>query len=285
MQSLHTYQLIYSPMVSPIKCSILYLYIRLFGSRPSVRWACYAQIVLVIVWGLVTFFLFVFQCTPIEVAWSVDRAEGTCFQYAPLFIGTNTVNVVMDFGLLVTPIPSIWQLKMAPTKKAWVTGILMFGACESIFSATRLGVLSQLSFIDVTWDHADALIWSTLETAVGVICACVPVLRPLLPRSSNPTTKGSRPTDIRYGNGSVGPNKAYAKFGETSTAPRDTDSASDEHELVTRKTLNMPTPALTPFHIHRTVDWDVSSEKDRRQERESGDDSESVRALDVATLV
>jgi hypothetical protein len=121
-------QIIYSPLVAPIKCSILYLYIRLFGSRPSMRWACYTQIVLVVIWALVTLFLFLFQCKPIEVAWSATRTGGTCFQYAPLFIGTNTVNVVMDFGILVTPLPSIWSLKMKPAKKAWVTAILMFGA-------------------------------------------------------------------------------------------------------------------------------------------------------------
>ncbi|KAF2202555.1 hypothetical protein GQ43DRAFT_340432, partial [Delitschia confertaspora ATCC 74209] len=174
-------QLIYAPLIAPIKCSILYLYLRIFGLHQSMRWACLVQIALVIVWGLVTFFLFVFQCRPVQMAWNHIRPEHACFIYAPLFIGTNTVNVIMDFGILVTPLPSIWQLNLAPAKKAWVSSILMLGACGTIFSASRLGVLSQLNFIDVTWDHADALIWSTVETSVGVFCACIPVMGPLLP--------------------------------------------------------------------------------------------------------
>ena len=84
---------------------------------------------------------------------------------------------------------------------------------ESIFSATRLGVLSQLNFIDVTWDHADALIWSTLETAVGVICACIPVLGPLLPRSRQNGTNTSEKNYASYGTASNVPRNDYVTQG------------------------------------------------------------------------
>jgi len=121
-------QLVYAPLIAPIKVSILYLYLRIFGVKPRMRWACIIQIVLVIIWGLVTLFLFVFQCKPVSVAWSPTRAGGECFEYRPLFIGTNTANVVMDFAILVTPLPSIWGLNLAPAKKLWVSAVLGLGA-------------------------------------------------------------------------------------------------------------------------------------------------------------
>lgn len=35
---------------------------------------------------------------------------------------------------------------------------------------------------DATWDNADVEIWSAIEIAVALICACLPALRPLLTR-------------------------------------------------------------------------------------------------------
>lgn len=35
---------------------------------------------------------------------------------------------------------------------------------------------------DPTWDNVDISIWSVIENAVAVICACLPALRPLLNR-------------------------------------------------------------------------------------------------------
>jgi hypothetical protein len=55
-------------------------------------------------------------------------------------------------------------------------------------------------------------------------------------------------------------------------SPKDTDSNSDEHELVSRQTtLDAPARALAPFQIQRTVDWEVSSESEARSKRLSDD--------------
>lgn len=52
---------------------------------------------------------------------------------------------------------------------------------ETIFSIARLAVLSRLSWVqDPTWDYATYLMWSTIQENIGIFCACVPMLRPLL---------------------------------------------------------------------------------------------------------
>lgn len=35
----------------------------------------------------------------------------------------------------------------------------------------------------MTWDYFSPIIWSTVEQSVGILCACLPVLGPLLPKS------------------------------------------------------------------------------------------------------
>ena len=34
--------------------------------------------------------------------------------------------------------------------------------------------------LDATWTQADGFIWTTIESYIGIVCACLPTLRPLL---------------------------------------------------------------------------------------------------------
>jgi len=36
---------------------------------------------------------------------------------------------------------------------------------------------------DVTWDYTTPVIWSIVEPAIGLLCACVPVMGTLLPKA------------------------------------------------------------------------------------------------------
>ena len=118
-------------MIALIKLSILFLYVRLFGVQRKFAYACYIQMVLVVIWAIVTEFVFIFQCSPIWVAWDPTRSGGTCFQFARLFIGTNTVNVIMDFAILVTPMYLIWTLQLSVQKKLLISGVLVLGEGRS----------------------------------------------------------------------------------------------------------------------------------------------------------
>ena len=110
-----------------IKLSILCLYIRLFGVRKSFTYACYVQMVLIVLWVVIGDFFFIFQCSPISVGWSPTQSGGSCFKSTNLVIGTNTANVVMDFAILLTPMYSIWTLKLPIRRKILVTGVLLLG--------------------------------------------------------------------------------------------------------------------------------------------------------------
>jgi hypothetical protein len=37
--------------------------------------------------------------------------------------------------------------------------------------------------IDVTWDYTTPVIWSIVEPALGLLCACVPVTGTLVPKA------------------------------------------------------------------------------------------------------
>ena len=49
-----------------------------------------------------------------------------------------------------------------------------------VCSIIRVTVNSRINLDDVTWSYVASTIWSTIEGDVGVICACLPVLAPVL---------------------------------------------------------------------------------------------------------
>ena len=98
---------------------------------------------------------------------------------------------------------------------------------------------------------------------MGALCACIPVLGPLLPRAALPRTqvRGSNENNfVSYGSGK--PRKGYAKFGASRNTETRTDNGSeDQFELVGNG------DRLGASQIQRTVDWEV-----RNEEREAGND-------------
>lgn len=83
------------------------------------------------------------------------------------------------------------------------TGLLILlqlrRACvTSMIRLKHIGNFGDMT--DPTWDNVDISIWSVIENAVAVICACLPALRPLLNRVL-PRVFGSSQQKSRSGYG------------------------------------------------------------------------------------
>lgn len=77
-------------------------------------------------------------------------------------------------------------------------GIFLLGCFITVVSSLRLSILMRvdLASADFTWKMKEVLLWSVVEVNVGLICACLPSLKPairllglgrLLHRSQNPS--------------------------------------------------------------------------------------------------
>lgn len=184
LKYIYAVEIMYAWVMGPLKCSICCLYIRLFGIHKLFRWYIYAIMVVTVFWGLATFFGSVFQCDPVPEAWNpMNTTRSNCIDLKLFLIGTNTVNAILDFMILVSPIHLILQLQLSTRKKVLVIGVLVLGAGETAFSVVRLVKLTSLGVTDLTWDYVSPIIWSTVEPSIGLLCACVPVMGALLPKS------------------------------------------------------------------------------------------------------
>ncbi|KAK1145216.1 hypothetical protein N8T08_004368 [Aspergillus melleus] len=117
-----------------------------------------------------------------------------CF-YRRIFVA----NVVTDVIILLVPIPLIWKLQMRTTLKVMISSIFILGGFVCIASLVRIYFMTFLkSSVDITWIMGDVFIWSSVEPCVGILCACLPTIRPLL-RSAFRRLLGSLKAEQTFG--------------------------------------------------------------------------------------
>ncbi|KAL4808130.1 hypothetical protein BDV18DRAFT_158246 [Aspergillus unguis] len=181
-QTHFAYVLIYVWAIPLIKLSILFFYRRIFGTTPMM-WIC----------GFMTIGYFIsctiaFSacCRPPSYYWTqYTRPEsGHCvFDLYPFYLGNASANVFTDILILILPIPLIWRLQMKPLKKAFLCAIFLLGSFVCVASFVRIASMVPLKTnLDVTWIMGDVYVWSSVEPCIGILCACLPTLQPVLRR-------------------------------------------------------------------------------------------------------
>lgn len=118
---------------------------------------------------------------------------------------------------------------------------------ETAFSIIRLVALTHFSISDVTWNYLPPILWSSIEVCVGIICACLPVMAPLIPRFSQ-ARLSSRESHNTL---SFRPTKMPGKTGE---------SAEQRFEQLD-EIASLDLERQVPLQIRRTTDIIVHKER------------------------
>ncbi|GFF55517.1 hypothetical protein CNMCM6936_005640 [Aspergillus lentulus] len=201
MQLLFAYVLIYVVAIPLIKLSIILFYRRIFGMN-WVMWIC--AFLTVGYWFSCTI-AFLVCCRPLSYYWTQyrDPGGGKCiFNLYPFYIGNAAANVATDGIILMVPIPLVWKLQMRTAQKILVSGIFLLGGFVCVASVVRIYFMTFLSrSLDITWIMGDVFIWSSVEPCIGIVCACLPTLQPLL-RSTLKRILGSSRIAGKFGAGS-----------------------------------------------------------------------------------
>ncbi|KAL9087479.1 MAG: hypothetical protein Q9159_003616 [Coniocarpon cinnabarinum] len=172
---------LYNMTLSLTKISILCQYYRIFIYKRT-RIAVWVTLVIVICYGIATFFDSIFICTPVNAFWSPDPVEAkkSCVNENMLWYSNSAVNIVLDVVIIALPMPAIQTLSISSARKVAVMGLFALGGFVTVTSIVRLYTLRQIAdSTDVTWDNVNAAVWSVIEANTGIICACLPAIRPL----------------------------------------------------------------------------------------------------------
>ncbi|KAI1127238.1 hypothetical protein F5Y10DRAFT_243191 [Nemania abortiva] len=193
----YAHQPIYYVSVSLTKVSIILFYFRVFPHQ-GYRNFLWVMMVIVILTGLTTSIAGFFQCSPIARAWNAD-IPGTCFNQPALFFTNAGLNIVEDLILYVLPTKLLWSMNLPLKQRIALVGVFVIGGVTIIAGIVRLPSLEEAILSnDPTWDHVGSSIWSSIECNVGIMCACIVHLKPLL-SSIAPSFLGASKSSRRSG--------------------------------------------------------------------------------------
>ncbi|KAF2788206.1 hypothetical protein K505DRAFT_286526 [Melanomma pulvis-pyrius CBS 109.77] len=166
-----------------VKSSILVMYRNIFHVT-KFRLVIDIMIGLVACWTISFFFSHLFTCYPITVF--IEPYYGNkCVQTVPMFIAVLITDVIADLIILVLPIPMVLEVQLPMKKKLAVIGMLSMGAAVCAISITRVVATFAIAeeYVkhpnDVIYYTAPVFFWTNIELSLAIVCACLPMLRPI----------------------------------------------------------------------------------------------------------
>lgn len=193
------------------KTSILIFYLRMSKNTQNLlRIASYITLGVVNVAGVVLLFLNAFQCSPPTLAYTGGKnpnSSDKCIPIITLFLCSAPVNIITDLAILVLPIPVLTGMRLPQRQKTILVITFLLGIFVTIVDVIRIYYLQQAvsqqiqdqalvkipihisnlasnlgASMDYSWNGGTAFMWSAIEVNIGIICACIPTLKPLIKR-------------------------------------------------------------------------------------------------------
>ncbi|CAD6566657.1 MAG: hypothetical protein ASARMPREDX12_008782 [Alectoria sarmentosa] len=105
-------------------------------------------------------------------------------KFAQFSIPTGVIGMLVDWYLLILPIPAVLTLQMSTAKKLGVLIVFMTGGFAAIASVVSLYYRVQLQdkLSDPTWNVGYVSLWAQVEMFAGVIASSMPTVKQFFSR-------------------------------------------------------------------------------------------------------
>ncbi|KAL8869933.1 MAG: hypothetical protein Q9174_003904 [Haloplaca sp. 1 TL-2023] len=148
--------------------------------------AAYILMAVVSAWCIQQILTVLLLCQPIAFNWD-GSLNGHCGDVAANCLAGAAVNTLTDILILILPMPTIWRLHVPFRSKVILSLVFGLGSFICIISIIRLRTLffyttapmMVLLDSDGTHDNNLPILYTVLESSLGVICACVVLMKPV----------------------------------------------------------------------------------------------------------
>lgn len=211
------------------KLSVLLLYRRIFTGE-LFRRALWVMFAIVAMWTIGFFFSNLLQCWPISTNWDYSGfVTSKCIDTNMMYLAQAWSDVITDVMILSMPAPCIWALQMSTKHKIGVIGIFLTGILTVCAGVAKLVVFRNISYAtevlhdaDISYLLTPTVYWPMVESSLGIVGACLPLLRPLF-------TDGSRTRIVRKIHYISGTGEKGSSQGAGTTAVNSSHAASGKH--------------------------------------------------------
>jgi len=180
MQSEYAIYALYGLNITAVKLSILFLYLRIFGSVDYFRKAAYTIMAICLLWFVIIITGNVLYCRPVQRFWD-HTVEGSCFDFATFFLVMELADMVIDAAIIGLPMKTILGLCLSLRKRLGLLGIFVLGALVIVTNAIRIGYVYKPNHQLLQLSQAS--LWSVINLGISILCACLPTYFPLFGRA------------------------------------------------------------------------------------------------------
>ncbi|KAF2730440.1 hypothetical protein EJ04DRAFT_579842 [Polyplosphaeria fusca] len=170
------------------RLSLLAFYLRIFTVQFFRRQALIVATITV-AWMLSHILFISIQCVPWHRTWYEAAAHwcgGIKFGVYALIGGIG--NSLLDLALILLPVRMIVQLRLTMSQKVGVSTIIVLGGLTSVVEIVRMKILYDEGDTPKHPYHVD--IWGDAVIAMALLCANLPILKPLFSVSILPASVG-----------------------------------------------------------------------------------------------
>ena len=192
-----------NPALMATKTSILVFYLTLSKTLKIFRWATILVLAVVNAGGLALTLLNTFQCRPVGATFQTPVPDSaSCTNIVTLYLSSAPLNIITDLAILFLPMPILTGMRLPGKQKVILVVTFGFGVFVAVVDVVRIAYLQsaardnlraiqddtgnsetdQRNTDDFSWYASLSFMWSAIEINVGIMCACVPALKPLFTR-------------------------------------------------------------------------------------------------------
>src|ERR1700722_18994830 len=197
----YAFSVLYNPALMLTKTSIIAFFLTLARDNPLFRWCNYLTLTVVNVAGLALTILSIFQCRPVSAGFLYPTPlTANCIDIVTLYLSSAPVNIITDLAILFLPMPTLTGMRLPRKQKIILVVTFSFGVFVTVVDIVRIAYLENAAMNrlqavgknngnariveqkDFPWYASLSFMWSAVEANLGIVCACVPSLKPLFLR-------------------------------------------------------------------------------------------------------
>ncbi|KAF2175140.1 hypothetical protein K469DRAFT_724430 [Zopfia rhizophila CBS 207.26] len=162
----------YNMVLTCIKVSILLFYLRI-AVRRGFEMLCKYTLWLIAIFQVINIIVTFTECVPLHKMWDfTGSVKGKCINTTVFFHFVAGFHILSDVWILVLPVKVVMSIQRPMREKI---GLL---PCASTHSPTN-----------PFYDALTINLWSIIEVSIGLLCASLPTLRPLISKAQRDRTR------------------------------------------------------------------------------------------------
>ncbi|KAF2720739.1 MFS general substrate transporter [Polychaeton citri CBS 116435] len=219
----YAFSVLYHPALMASKTSILAFYLALPSGNKIFKWFTIGTLVVVNAGGFALLMLNAFQCSPPAATFKTPLpSNASCTDIVTIYLSSAPLNIITDIAILFLPMPILTSMRLPKKQKIILVVTFGFGIFVTAVDVVRIAYLQQAAVTrlveiqtqtesngraeknDFSWYASLSFMWSAVEVNVGIMCACVPALKPLVSRFMPRLLKDAGDSETRFSSLSFG---------------------------------------------------------------------------------